>query len=103
MSAPIAKNQFAFELPNLTYIDASEELANLRVPVAPTKPRGVFAWIAAFRAWREKQVALKQLEMLSDRELADIGLSRSDVPRVFDANFNQDLLGRSVVRGWPVI
>src|SRR5208337_5280778 len=31
MSAPIAKSQFAFELPNLTYIDASLEEPNLRV------------------------------------------------------------------------
>ena len=28
---------------------------------------------------------------MSDRQLADIGISRSDLVRVFDAAYNQDL------------
>ena len=76
MSAPIAKSQFAFELPNLSYVDASLEEANLRAAVPPGKPHGLSALFAAFRAWREKQAAINELEMMSDRELADIGLSR---------------------------
>lgn len=97
MSAPIAKNQFAFELPNLSYVDASLEEANLRVAPLPSKPSGLRALIAAFRTWRENRVARAELEMLSDRELADIGLNRSDLHRVFDAGHNHDLLERPAV------
>ena len=50
----------------------------------PSKPHGLSALIAAFRAWRERQAAINELEMMSDRELADIGLNRADVHRVFD-------------------
>lgn len=97
MSAPITKSQFAFELPNLTYVgDAHVEDPVLPVVVTPERPHGVGAWLAAFRAWREKQAALAEMEMMSDRELADIGLNRCDLPRVFNDNFNRDLQGRDV-------
>jgi uncharacterized protein YjiS (DUF1127 family) len=95
MSAPIAKNLFAFELPNLSYVDASLEEANFRAPALPSKPRGLSALFASFRAWREKQIAMNELEMMSDRELADIGLSRSDLHCVFDGGYNQDLRDRA--------
>jgi uncharacterized protein YjiS (DUF1127 family) len=50
---------------------------------------GLFApFVAAFR-WiatiHRQAVVLRELSMLSDRELADIGLTRSDLPKVFDA------------------
>jgi uncharacterized protein YjiS (DUF1127 family) len=96
MSSMTAKSQFAFELPNLTYIDASLEEANFRAPVLPSKPHGLSAWVAAFRGWHEKQVAINELEMMSDRELADIGLNRCDVHRVFDQDYNQDLRDRAM-------
>ncbi len=96
MSALTSKSQFAFELPNLTYIDASLEEANFRAPAVPSKPSGFRGLFAAFRAWRERQVALNELEMMSDRELADIGLNRADVPRVFDDAYNRDLRDRAL-------
>ncbi len=97
MSAPLAKDQFAFELPNQTYVDT-----HLEDPILPPLSRGgrrhgVRAWIAAFRAWREKRAALSELDMMSERELADIGLTRSDLPRVFNDNFNADLRNRNFV------
>jgi uncharacterized protein YjiS (DUF1127 family) len=97
MSVPTAKSQFAFELPNLSYVDASLEEANLRLAAPPSKPRGLGAWIAAFRTWRENRTARAELQMLSDRELADIGLNRSDVDRVFDPARNQDLMERPAI------
>jgi uncharacterized protein YjiS (DUF1127 family) len=97
MSALTSKSQFAFELPNLTYVDASLEEAQLRAPVAPAKPRGFSALIAAFRAWHERQSAINELELMTDRELADIGLSRGDVHRVFDDAYNRDLRDRAFV------
>ena len=95
MSAPIAKSQFAFELPNLTYVDASQEEVAYRGPLPASKPTGLRALIAAFHAWREKQGAMAELDMMTDRELMDIGLNRSDVHRVFNHNFNSDLHQRT--------
>jgi len=34
------------------------------------------------RAWRRYNTSLRELSNLSDRELADIGISRSDIPRI---------------------
>jgi len=95
MSAPLTKEQFVFELPSLTYVDT-----HLEDPVLPPlsqgtrKPRGVAAWLARLHAWREQRAALAELGMMSDRELADIGLTRSDLPRVFNDNLNGDLRDR---------
>ena len=33
------------------------------------------------RSWRRYNISLRQLSHLNDRELADIGISRSDIPR----------------------
>jgi uncharacterized protein YjiS (DUF1127 family) len=96
MSAPIAKSQFAFQLPNLTYVDASLEEGNFRAPAEP-KLHGLSALLTAFRAWRARQSAIAELELMTDRELMDIGLSRSDVHRVFDEGFNADLRDRAAV------
>jgi uncharacterized protein YjiS (DUF1127 family) len=96
MSSLTTKSQFAFELPNLTYIDASVEEANFVARGAPSKPHGLRTLIAAFSLWREKHAAISEMEMLSDRELADIGLNRSDVHRVFDQSYNQDLRDRAL-------
>lgn len=38
--------------------------------------------IRFLRAWRRYNVSLRQLSLLSDRELADIGVARSDIPRI---------------------
>lgn len=101
MSAPIAKDQLAYQLPNLTYVDAHSEEPNLERSTLPTeRPDPGFArWLAnrieGFRAWREKQTAVAEMEMLSDRELLDIGLNRSDLYRVFDSTHNADLVARS--------
>jgi uncharacterized protein YjiS (DUF1127 family) len=54
------------------------------------------ALIAAFQAWRAKQAAISELEMMSDRELADIGLNRADLGRVFDDAYNRDLRDRAL-------
>jgi uncharacterized protein YjiS (DUF1127 family) len=38
--------------------------------------------IRLLRAWRRYETSLRELSRLGDRELADIGVSRSDIPRV---------------------
>ena len=38
--------------------------------------------LRALRSWRKFNASLRELNRLGDRELADIGISRSDIPRV---------------------
>ena len=38
--------------------------------------------IRLFRAWRSYERSLRELSRLGDRELADIGLARSEIPRI---------------------
>ncbi len=47
-------------------------------------------------AWRRNSEAAAELQAMSDYELADIGLSRSDLSRVFEPGFGQDLYQRGV-------
>jgi uncharacterized protein YjiS (DUF1127 family) len=44
--------------------------------------------IRMIQAFREYQRNAAELSVLSDRELADIGLDRSDIPRVAAGNYN---------------
>jgi uncharacterized protein YjiS (DUF1127 family) len=37
--------------------------------------------VAVYRQWRKYNDSLRELNQLGDRELADIGLSRGDIPR----------------------
>ena len=38
--------------------------------------------ISAYRQWRRYNRSVRELNRLGDRELADIGISRGDIPRV---------------------
>ena len=40
------------------------------------------AIVRFLQAWKAYNNALRELNLLSDRELADVGISRSDIPRV---------------------
>ncbi len=98
MSAQIADSQFTFKLPSLSYIDAEWEEATLRVSRASpqaTRKSGLTGWWSrqanAFVAWHRNNEAARELSAMSDRQLADIGLSRTDLTRVFDPVYNQDL------------
>jgi uncharacterized protein YjiS (DUF1127 family) len=44
--------------------------------------------IRMIRAFRDYQRNVSELAQLSDRELADIGLDRSDIPRVAAGTYN---------------
>jgi uncharacterized protein YjiS (DUF1127 family) len=46
--------------------------------------------IQMIRAFRNYQRSVAELSQLSDRELADIGLNRSDIPRVEEVNVAAD-------------
>ena len=92
MNAPLAKDQFTFSLGNISYIGASYEDAPAHPAQEVRQASG--GWIAravrAIKEWYARQTVLREMEMMTDRELADIGLSRSDLPRVFDPAFVAD-------------
>ena len=101
MSIHTAKPQLSFQLPSLSYIDAKWEEPALHAPTVPVEPArrgGLAAWLsrhlASFVAWRRDRAAEAELASMSDRELMDIGISRSDLPRLFDDALNQDLRHR---------
>ena len=101
MSAQIAKTGLTFKLPeslsyHTTWDDADYE------PVVPARSRGLLARLAATvsaRAsqWAARRTALAELSGMTDRELADIGLSRSDIPRVTEPGFVEQHAGRGAV------
>lgn len=88
MNAPVTKNQFGYTLGNLSYIGHDYE-----DDVGSTKPqdhglvatlRGMFARMTE---WQHKRQVMEELSMMTDRDLSDIGLTRADLPRVFEAEF----------------
>jgi uncharacterized protein YjiS (DUF1127 family) len=47
------------------------------------KVHTMFLAIVRFvQSWKDYNSTLRELNLLSDRELADVGISRSDIPRV---------------------
>jgi uncharacterized protein YjiS (DUF1127 family) len=42
----------------------------------------LLAIVRFLRSWRQYNASLRELSQLGDRELADIGISRSDIPRI---------------------
>ena len=101
MSAHTANSKFSFELPTMSYIDAKWEEPSLRIPATgavDARKSGLAAWlsrqVAAFSAWRRESAAAAELSAMSVRELLDIGLSRTDIGRVFRPRFSEDLRQR---------
>jgi uncharacterized protein YjiS (DUF1127 family) len=92
MNAPMTQDQFTYSLGNLSYVDYSYDEPPVTTVEAPT--HGIGHWlgriVAGFANWRRQQATLREMDMLTERELSDIGLSRSDVPRVFDPGFVAD-------------
>jgi uncharacterized protein YjiS (DUF1127 family) len=99
MSAHFADSDFNHRLPRLSYIDAKWEEPELRqqASTAPAR-RGFIERLAgsltSLRTWFRDNQAAGELAGMSDRELHDIGLTRSDLARVFDPELNQDLRQR---------
>jgi uncharacterized protein YjiS (DUF1127 family) len=92
MTAQFTKDQFNYSLGDTSYVDYSYDAPPARVAVVPSL--GIGKWLSRFMAaiadWRRRQAVMREMETLTDRELADIGLSRADLPRVFDPGFAAD-------------
>ena len=93
MNAPLAKEQIALLMSDsLTY--RSPVVQGTDGTVADARPsflslvaQRVSRAFASLAALPRRRAVIDELNMLSDRELADIGLSRADLSRVFDAGF----------------
>jgi uncharacterized protein YjiS (DUF1127 family) len=100
MNAHTFNSQF-FELPSLSYIDTAWEEQSQRIPVeigGPSRKTGLGRWFAnrvdAVKTWRRDARAASELAVMSDHQLMDVGLTRSDLTRVFQPEFNEDLRQR---------
>jgi len=89
----------AFKTPSLSHIDAKWKEPN---PSASAATDGLAAWLSAWVAglqkWLQENAAAAELARMSDHELMDIGITRSDLSRVFDPSFNQDSRARGIRR-----
>jgi uncharacterized protein YjiS (DUF1127 family) len=84
MSAHFAKDQVSFATPATMSARAQAVFAPSQDGAVATALRAAGAWLS--EALKRRAVT-NELAMLSDHELADIGLSRGDIPRVFDRAF----------------
>ncbi|MDA8249526.1 MAG: DUF1127 domain-containing protein [Rhodospirillales bacterium] len=78
MSAHVANDGMTFLLPGGSRAEPR------RGGVLAGRVRGALRWVAEMP---RRRAVLEELTRLSDRELADIGMTRGDLPRVFDPAF----------------
>jgi uncharacterized protein YjiS (DUF1127 family) len=91
MTASINKNEFSFKLPDMLSYHSTWDDADYE-PTLPTRRaswflRAVAAPMRLVTKLAERHRVMNELARLSDRELADLGMSRYDIPRVFDPSF----------------
>lgn len=84
MSAQFAKDQVSYFAPTSMSEASPTVFAPARDGAFGKALRSVRAWLADAV---KRQTVLGELQALSEHELADIGLARSDIPRVFDRAF----------------
>ncbi len=91
MRVAFNKDEFFFKLPEMLSYHSTWDDADYE-PVLPRPRRGGVATLVAapvrwMRTYAERRRTMNELARMSDRDLADLGLSRYDIPRVFDPAF----------------
>jgi uncharacterized protein YjiS (DUF1127 family) len=86
MNANFAKNHMAHLLP----VGLAGTDADTRHEVGSGFGRKVANALAWLVAMPRRRAVIDELRMLTDRELADIGVARSELKRVFDPAFTRD-------------
>jgi uncharacterized protein YjiS (DUF1127 family) len=79
------------ELPHcgmLLYIHFNDEASLQELNRNYKETTMLLSLIRMIQAFRDYQRNVSELSQLSDRELADIGLDRSDIPRVAAGSYN---------------
>jgi uncharacterized protein YjiS (DUF1127 family) len=101
MNARVSKEELALLLPNAMSHYFRDEDDYAYAP--PVEGPGLLARIGAAVRWLveipKRQAVMDELSMMSDHELADIGLTRAELPRVFDPAFAAARDGRTPARG----
>ena len=90
MNAPLAKEQIAllmsdsltYRMPTHDGMDGTVDERRVTGPLATVR-----AWLARLVAMPRRWAVLDELSTLTDRELADIGLNRTELGHVFDERF----------------
>jgi len=98
MNASINKNEFSFNLPEMLSYHSTWDDSDYE----PVLPRRRQSWVARLAglplrwasAYGERRRVVNELVRMSDRELADLGISRYDIPRVFDPAFAAERAAR---------
>ena len=90
MTAHVSKEQLGLMLPGTMSLYVQDAPDYLEAP-----PPGLFArLLSAVSGWVSRRTEMEEVASLSDAQLADIGISRSEIPLVFDNAFaarrNQD-------------
>ena len=80
MNAYVSKEELALLPANR--ISYPEHYADAR-DRRPSRP----GMVARLNAWLQRRSAIAELARLTDRELADIGISRTEIPHVFEPAF----------------
>jgi uncharacterized protein YjiS (DUF1127 family) len=72
-------------IPRHQIAEYARKVAHRAVPVAPLPTSGRKTVLARLRSWRERRAAIRELSMLDDRLLRDIGIEPGRVGEVIDA------------------
>ena len=85
MNAYVSKEELnLLPVDRISHKDHFSAARNLRRPAGGPLVRRIAAWVSR---GLERRAVMAELHELSDRELADIGLGRSEISRVFDPSF----------------
>ncbi len=99
MSVQTSKQAMAFQLPEMQSYHSTWDDADYE-PVLPPRRRGWADRLAslrrALRTLSHRLSVRQELYSMTDRELADIGLNRYDVGRVFDPEFAREYSSRGL-------